>query len=172
MTRRMYFVVENVSDAHAASEQMLLAKVDSHEMHFMAMPGTDLGGLPPASVAQRTDLVHGAQVGAVVGLFIGSGVGWYVYARMAPPAGMSFEVAVILVSALVGAGLGAWVASMIGASLPNSRHRRFAKDIAAGRVLLMVDAPLGRIEELQALILRRLPGAVDGGIEPAIPAFP
>jgi hypothetical protein len=172
MTNRMYFVVENVSDAHAASDQMLLAKVDSHQMHFIARPGIDLGDLPAASTAQRTDLMHGAQVGGVLGLFIGAAVGWYIYARMTPPAGKTFEAVVILVAALVGAGLGTWIASMIGASLPNSRHRRFETAIAAGRILMMIDAPLGRAVELRGLLLQRVPGTVDGGVEPAIPAFP
>ena len=172
MTRRMYFLVDNVTDAHVASEQMLLAKVDNHQMHFVAQPGVDLGGLPEAGVAQRTDLVHGSQVGGVVGLCIGLAVGWYIYARMAAPKDMVFEAIVVLVAALAGAALGAWIASMIGASRPNSRHLRFEKDIAAGRVLLMMDVPLSRVVELRDLMLQRLPGVVDGGIEPAIPAFP
>jgi hypothetical protein len=168
----MYFVVKNVADAHAASEQMLLAKVDNHHMHFLASNGTDLGGLPAATVAQKTDLVHGAQIGGVVGLLLGIAVGWYIYARMTPPAGMAFEAAVVLISALAGAALGTWIASMIGASRPNTRHRRFEKDIVAGRVLMMVDAPTSRAMELRDLLLGRLPDTKDGGVEPAIPAFP
>jgi hypothetical protein len=172
MTSRMYFVMKNVADAHAASEQMLLARVDNHQMHFMAQQGTDLGDLPPANVAQKTDLVHGMQVGGFVGLLLGLGVGWYIYGWMTPPAGMTYEAVAILICALLGAGLGTWIASMIGASRPNTRHRRFEKDIAAGRVLLMIDAPASRVMELRDLLLRRLPGAIDGGVEPAIPAFP
>jgi len=172
MTSRMYFVVQNLTDAHTASEQMLLAKIDNHQMHFVASRGSDLGGLPAANVAQKSDLVHGAQLGGVVGLFLGLAVGGYVYFWMTPPSGMTFEAAVVLVSALAGAALGAWIASMIGASRPNSRHRRFEKEIAAGRVLLMIDAPTSRAEELREILFRRLPGTVDGGLEPAIPAFP
>jgi hypothetical protein len=82
------------------------------------------------------------------------------------------EAVVILVAALVGVGLGTCVASMIGASLPDSRHRRFEKDFAAGRILLMIDAPLGRAVELRGLLLQRVPGTVDGGVELAIPAYP
>jgi hypothetical protein len=168
----MYFVVKNPTDAHIASEQLLLASVDSHQMRFMASKGTDLGNLPLANVAQKTDLIHGAQLGGVIGLFLGLAVGWYIYSRMAPPPGLTFEEIVLLISALAGAALGAWIASMIGASQPNSRHRRFEKDIAAGRILLMIDVPAKRISELRDLLLGKLPGARDGGVEPAIPAFP
>jgi hypothetical protein len=172
MTSRIYFVMSNPAAAQLASKQLLLAKIDSHQMHFMAKKGTNLGQLPLVHMAQKTDLIHGAQLGGVIGLALGLAVGWYIYAWMTPPAGMTFEAAVVLVSALVGAALGAWISSMIGASRPNSRHRRFEKDLAAGRVLLMIDAPTRRAEELRDLLLRSLPGTKDGGMEPAIPVFP
>jgi hypothetical protein len=74
-------------------------------------------------------------------------VSGYVYFWMMPPSGMTFEAVVVLISALAGAVLGAWVASMI-------------------------DAPTGRAAELREILFRMLPGTVDGRLEPAIRAFP
>jgi hypothetical protein len=36
----------------------------------------------------------------------------------------------------------------------------------------MVDVPVGRVEEIEQMLARRHPEAVDRGVEPSIPAFP
>jgi hypothetical protein len=77
----------------------------------------------------------------------------------------------LLISLLVGGLFGAWASSMIGVSVPNTRLRAFSDDVAAGRVLLMLDVPPGRVEEVRSLVQRRHPEC-DRGMEPAIPAFP
>jgi hypothetical protein len=57
-------------------------------------------------------------------------------------------------------------------SVPNSRLKPFQKEIDAGKILLMIDVPPSRIEEIQDLVHRRHPEAADRGIEPTLPAFP
>jgi len=73
---------------------------------------------------------------------------------------------------VVGALFGAWAASMIGISTPNTALKRFEAAIGEGRVLLMVDVPKDRVEEIQELVHRSHPEASDHGLEPTIPAFP
>jgi hypothetical protein len=48
----------------------------------------------------------------------------------------------------------------------------FRKDFDEGRILMMVDVPARRVDEIHDLIVKRHPGAAQHGIEPAIPAFP
>ena len=74
--------------------------------------------------------------------------------------------------AVLGAVFGAWASSMIGSSAPNSRLRAFEKDIEAGRLLLMVDVPRGRVEEIETLLQNAHPEARFAGLDPAVPAFP
>jgi hypothetical protein len=52
---------------------------------------------------------------------------------------------------------------MVGAAVPNSRLRQFDGDMEAGRVLMMVDVPLRRVEEITELVLSRHPEAVPRG---------
>jgi hypothetical protein len=73
---------------------------------------------------------------------------------------------------LVGAAFGAWVASMVASSIPNSRLKTFESAVAAGRILMMVDVPAGRVDEIKQLIASQHPEAASSGIEPTIPAFP
>jgi len=67
---------------------------------------------------------------------------------------------------------GIWVASMVGTAVPNSRHAAFQKDIAAGKMLMMVDVPSTRTLEISDLLNLRHPEALFGGTEPRIPSFP
>jgi hypothetical protein len=54
----------------------------------------------------------------------------------------------------------------------NSSLRSFQGAIEAGRVLLMVDVPFARTEEIRELVASHHPEAEWGGIAPQIPAFP
>jgi hypothetical protein len=51
-----------------------LASKDRH-MHFLARRGTDLGELHEASYLQKTDAMHGAFTGLVIGGIVGVLVG-------------------------------------------------------------------------------------------------
>lgn len=48
----------------------------------------------------------------------------------------------------------------------------FHPDIERGKVLMMVDVPMRRVQEISDLVAKRHPEAVSGGFEPTIPAFP
>jgi len=83
-----------------------------------------------------------------------------------------WQIVTVLGSGLIGALFGAWVASMVGVAVPNSRLRQFAQAIDQGRILLMADVPEHRLDEVRALLNAQHPEAEDRGIDPHIPAFP
>jgi hypothetical protein len=78
----------------------------------------------------------------------------------------------VLIAAIVGGVLGAWMSSMAAAAVPNSRLKQFQDDIERGKVLAMVDVPYGRVGQIRDLVLTRHPEAVPGGQETRFPAFP
>jgi hypothetical protein len=78
----------------------------------------------------------------------------------------------VLIAAIVGGVLGAWMASMAAAAVPNSRLKAFQKEIEQGKMLLMVDVPYGRVEQIREVVLSRHPEAVAGGQASRYPAFP
>jgi hypothetical protein len=78
----------------------------------------------------------------------------------------------LFVAMVIGGALGAWISSMVGASVPNSRLKRFDADIAAGKVLLMVDVPLRAVERIRDIVLARHPEAVPAGQVRPYPVFP
>jgi hypothetical protein len=169
MRRRLYFLLPDLTSAKKTADDLLLARVEDRHMHFLAKRGTDLGELHEASYLQKTDLLHGAGIGLAVGGLGGLALGAVIVAY--PPAGDPQPVTV-LIAAVVGAILGAWMASMAAAAVPNSRLKQFQQEIANGKILLMVDVPYQLVGRIRELVLGRHPEAVSGGQEARFPAFP
>jgi hypothetical protein len=161
MRRRLYFVLPEVDSARRTADDLLLARVEDRHMRFLARRGTALDPLHEAGYLDKSDMIHGAAVGLALGAIIGALVGVMVVAY--PPDGTNPELVSVLIGMLVGAPLGAWMASMAGAAVPNSRLRQFQADIDAGRVLMMVDVPFGRVDEITELVVSRHPEAMPRG---------
>jgi hypothetical protein len=166
MRLRMYVTLPDVASARQLANDLLLARIEDRHMHFLARRGTDLGELHQASYLQKTDTVNaffrGGVIGAVMGIVIGIVI---VYT-------MHTQLVAVLIGALVGAFLGAWVSSMVGLQVGNSSLKDFEPDIAEGKILLMLDVPASRYEEVRSIIARTHPEALDRGSEPTVPAFP
>lgn len=170
MRRRLYFVLPDVDSARRTADDLLLARVEDRHMHFLARRGTDLGELHPAGYLMKSDALHGAGVGLGLGVLGGLALGAAIV--FIPIEGTQPHPITLFVSALLGGALGMWVSSMVGASVPNSRLKRFEADIAAGKVLLMVDVPLGAVERIREIVLARHPEAVPAGQVRPYPVFP
>jgi hypothetical protein len=150
---------------------LLLARISESHIHFVARESTDLSGLHAANVLQSSDVIRAAQAGLVLGGCVGAVLGVFV-ALFFPIFGEAPEWGMIAVLAIIGAAFGAWASSMIGISAPNNRLKRFAAAIEQGQILLMVDVPRSRVEEIESRLQSLHPEAHLEGVEPNIPAFP
>ena len=61
---------------------------------------------------------------------------------------------------------------MIGVSAPSSRLKEFETAIEQGQLMMMVDVPKSRVQEITELVKSHHPEAEVEGTEPVIPAFP
>ena len=170
MRRRLYFLLPDVESARGMLNEMLLARIEVGHVRFLARRGTLAGDLPEAGVLQKTDIVHGAQMGIALGGVVGALGGALLV--FFPPEGLKLQPVTVLISALVGAFFGAWASSMAASAVPNTKLKAFHPEIERGKVLMMVDVPMRRVTEISELVAGRHPEAVSGGFEPTIPAFP
>lgn len=170
MRRRIYFMLPDIPSARALLDELLLKRIEERYMHFMAREGTLPSDMPDANFLHKTDLVHGAQMGLMVGG--GAGLIAGVLLVLFPPEGLTLQTFAILVAGLGGAVFGAWASGMNAAAVPNSRLAQFAERIQAGEVLLIIDLPLSRVKEIEDLIAERHPEISFGGQDAHIPAFP
>jgi uncharacterized membrane protein YeaQ/YmgE (transglycosylase-associated protein family) len=171
MRRRIYWLLPDLASARRTMDDLLLARIAEQHMHFVALEGADMTGLHPANILQTSDVVRAAQSGLVIGGVVGALVGgiaaWYF-----PVVGNDPQWGLVAVLGIVGALIGAWSSSMIGVSTPSNRLARFEPAIEAGQILLMVDVPRSRVDEIEQRLQALHPEAHLEGVEPNIPAFP
>ncbi|MCW8962825.1 MAG: DUF1269 domain-containing protein [Gammaproteobacteria bacterium] len=170
--RRLYFLVPTVESASQIVDELLLARVDERHLHIAAKDHHPLhdANLPEANLLQESDFIPAVEKGLAVGG--GTGILAGLVAMTFPPAGLILGGGAILGMGVVGAGFGAWVSGMIGISIENSQLKAFEKAIEAGELLLMIDVPKNRVDEITDLVKKHHPEAEVEGTEPTIPAFP
>ena len=170
--RRLYFLIPDVDSAKTIVDELLLARVEERHMHIAAADHHALteANLPEANLLQESDFIPAVERGLAIGGATGILAG--IAAVALPGVGLVLGGGAILGIGLAGAGVGAWLSSMIGISVPSSRLTDFEEAIKAGSLLMMVDVPKTRVEEITALIKQHHPEAEIEGTEPVIPAFP
>ncbi len=170
MIRRMYFIIPNVSLARTIHNELLLSRVAESKMHVIAREDVDLNDLPEANILQKSDLVHSIQRGIPLGGLTGVLLG-----ALAISLGMvspGYEGITMMLTVLAGLFIGVFSSTLIAVNVPNTRHRRFEKDLSKGKILFIVDVPVEKVAEISEMVTRHHPEADMKGLEPNIPAFP
>lgn len=170
MRRRLYFLLPNIRSTKIVHNDLLLSKIEERHMHVIAKEGIDLEDLPEAGIRQKSDLVHGFQLGLILG-----GLTGMILSSIAIMMDMivpGIEIWSVISLTLGGSFLGAFAATMIAVNVGNTRLAQFRHDIEAGRILFMVDVPFNKVKETIELVRGHHPEADMRGIDPQIPAFP
>lgn len=168
--RRIYFLLPDTKCARSIVDELLLQRVEWRHMHVIANEHVRLDDLPGASLAQRSDLIPALTRGTVAGCATGMVTG--LVAWVFPPAGLVIAGGTVVAITLAGAGFGAWAATMIGVDVPNTRLKRFEAAIEQGELLMMIDVPRHRVEEIEQMVKLHHAEADIQGTDPTIPAFP
>jgi len=172
MTRRLYFMLPDVETSRKVEQDLLLAHIEEKRMHFLGKRGTDMKDLPEATHLQKTDLLRGIYVGLFAGAVTGLLGGLYIYFTP-DTVGMQVQPFVIFICALVAAIAGAWISGpLIGGSTPNARLQEYQEELQKGHILLIIDVPSKRVEEVRSIIKQTHPGAEDRDTTSSMPAFP
>ena len=170
MMRRIYFLVPNVTVTKLVVDALLLARIEERHIHVIAKRGTPMEDLPEANLFQKSDFIPAVERGLAIGGSAGILAG--LVAISLPVTGPMLAGGVLLMATLSGAGIGAWAGGMIGVSTDSTRIKQFEKVIEAGQVLLLVDVPKSRVDEIETCIKQYLPQVEIEGTEPHVPAFP
>lgn len=172
MRRRLYFILPDLASAIQTANDLLLARIEDRHMHFLGRRGMSLGELHEANFLQKSDFRHSLFIGALIGTIGGLLAGVFLKLALGTIGSFVFDVGTVIIATLAGALFGGWASTLVGISAPNHKLKPFEADMNAGRILLMVDVPPSRIDEVKALVARRHPEVSDRGVEPLMPAFP
>ena len=168
--RRIYFLVPEIVTTRKIVDDLLLAKIEERHIHVIAKRGTPLEDLPEANLLQKTDFVPAVQQGIALGGATGLPAGLVAVAL--PPASAVIAGGILLATTLAGAGVGSWVSGMIGMTIGNRRIKEFEEEIEAGKLLVLADVPVNRVDEIEDRVKQHLPQIEVMRTEPKVPAFP
>lgn len=168
--RRIYFLVPDIATTKKIVQDLLLEKIEEKHIHVIAKRGTPLEDLPEANLLQKTDFIPAVEQGVALGGATGLLAGLVAVAL--PPASTVIAGGVLLATTLVGAGVGSWFGGMVGMSIGNRRIKEYEDAIEAGKLLVLVDVPTDRVNEIEDRVKAHLPQVEVEQTEPRMPAFP
>jgi hypothetical protein len=151
-------------------EEIILSHIPERNIHILAKDESSLGDMPKAGLFQTSDIVHGAQLGFIIGGFAGALLG-----SLAATTGWivpGMEVWSVVSITIGGAFVGSWTSSMVAINIPNSRLKPFQAAMDKGQVLFIVDVPAKRVDDINEMVKTHHPEADVRDIEPTMPAFP
>ncbi len=133
-----------------------LGITESHQ-HVVAGLTHRLDGFPKASIWQRSELAHGIEWGLGLGATAGLIGGWL--SMTFPPAGLHLGAETLIGAAIAGAVFGVLITAILGSQEHNHQLDRFQRAIAAGRLVLIVDAPKRMLDDIRSLLAAQHPHA-------------
>lgn len=168
MRHRLYYLLPDIDSARRALDDMLLNRIEERHIRFLSH-GTALPpDIPEAGFMHKTDFVHGAEAGMLVGAVLGMAVG----ALLVMYFDLTAQAEVVVGATLFGIFFGGWAASMVAAALPNSRLAAFYPELEKGKILMIVDVPARRVEQIEKVLAERHPEMQFSGEDPTVPIFP
>lgn len=168
MRHRLYYLLPDIESARRTLDDLLLSRIEQKHIHFLSIGAALPDDLPEANILHKTDLVHGAESGMLLGAALGLALG----ALLALYFDLPSPPAVVVGCALLGIFFGGWAASMVAAALPNTRLKAFYPDIEQGKVLMIADIPARRVAEIEKVLEERHPEMKFRGEDPRVPVFP
>ena len=136
--KRRIFAFDSVDSARAAVESLRSLGVSNDALSLIARSDIEIERVPQELLDASSDLVpalgRGAALGGATGLVAG------IVAMVVPAIGVAIGGPMLLAFLAGGAVVGAWSGALVGATVPNEVRRKFEDEIAAGKVLLVVDS--------------------------------
>ena len=134
--RRQIYAFDTSHAARAAIHLLHDCDVGDHSISLIADSRIELGEIPRRYRDASTDFVpalgRGVMAGAAIGLCAG------LTAITIASLGFTASASTLFGFVIGGALIGAWASALTGASVPDQIRRKYADELAAGRILLVV----------------------------------
>ena len=135
MSVRHVYSTRDIAHARQALAALHMAGIGNDRISLVARSDIELERIPDSLKEADTDAVpaavRGMGIGGATGLLAG------LAAMVFAPIGITVAGAAAI--GAIGALMGGWSSALMGASLPDPVRQQFEDEIAAGRVLVLVD---------------------------------
>ncbi|MEO8365032.1 MAG: hypothetical protein ABI538_02375 [Pseudoxanthomonas sp.] len=149
MQTRHVFSVPDLATAASALDAARAAGLGNDNLSLIARADIELDSIPDDLKDAATDFMPAALRGAATGG--GAGLVAGLAALAFPPLGVTLAGAALITAG--GAAVGTWVSSMVGSTVEDPVRRKFEGEIAAGRILLVIDTEDEQLPAAEAALL-------------------
>lgn len=149
MQTRHVFSVPDLVTARSAILAARHAGLTNENLSLIARADIELDSIPDRHKDAATDFMPAALRGAATGA--GAGLLAGLVAMAFPALGVTFVGAVLLT--VGGAVIGTWISALVGSTVEDPIRRKFEGEIAAGHVLVVLDAEDPQLPAAEAAIM-------------------
>lgn len=149
MQTRHVFTVPDLVTARKAISAARHAGLTNENLSLIARADIELDSIPDRHKDAATDFMPAALRGAATGG--GAGLVAGLIAMVFPALGVTLAGAILLT--VVGAVIGTWIAALVGSTVEDPIRRKFEGEIAAGHVLVVLDAEDPQLPAAEAAIM-------------------
>jgi hypothetical protein len=149
MKRRHVFSTTDVPEAEAAVQALRSAGIPNGDISLIARDDIQLEEIPEHRQEPKEDFGRGGVKGMLTGG--GSGLLAGLVAITVAPIGLT--LAGVAAMTLAGAAVGGWTGMLTGSAEPDTVRRSFEEEIAAGRILVVVDGDKDRLAKADSTLL-------------------
>lgn len=167
--KRHYYISDDLDDLEVIERQLEDAGVSTPQIHVLSEDDTALDEhhLHKVQGVLKKDVVHGTELGAVVGV-----LGAAVVLGLAYYTGLSetYTWVPAIFLAVIVLGFCTWEGGLIGIQNPHVEFRRFQEDLDAGKHVLFVDVDSEQESILHSVVAEhpKLTGAGEGAPTPSL----
>ncbi|WP_415885497.1 hypothetical protein ACMXYO_12855 [Neptuniibacter sp. QD37_6] len=159
--RRLVFLAPTVSQVNSVVADFLAVGIEDESIHFIAEDESLIEKISAraATDIETTERENDLDWGMVAGGSFGLAAG-LVATTVLGPVGSVVSGGTVVVSSILGIGLGGWLGKLVGEDTPVHLLAKYKHALQQGGVLVMVDIPAERMTETHKLIRQHCPKAL------------
>jgi len=158
MLRRLYFLFPDEKQAQPVVEQLVTLNIPKRRIHALAH-NIKLNALPQATQRQKNDRAFQIEHALwVTNLFL------FGLACVALIIALTASSFIGIISSLAVMALSFFAGEQFVIHLPDVHLTEFSDALAHGEILLMIDVPKQRVNEIEKVVHQHHPAAVVGGV--------
>jgi hypothetical protein len=148
MKKKHVYLTDDLAEARAAIDAARRAGTLDDDIALVARNDIEMELIPEDRRNASTDFMPAALKGTLSGGAVGLIAG--LVAAAIPPLGVTLAGAAAI--GAIGAIGGTWSSALMGSALPDPIRRRFEEEIAAGRILVVVDVAEESIAQVDSAV--------------------
>jgi len=154
--KRLYYLTESMESTESISDDLHNAGVTDWNFHVVSKhheAGLYRRHIHSANLLHKSDIVHCAERGVVVGFVGGILASWFL--ANVPVFSTTIGQGTAMLVILFGVLLGGWLGGFVGIQTENYKLKRFHDKIEEGYFLILVDVEVGQEEIVREIMEKR-----------------